>query len=187
LLPGQFLSKPYDPLRLVLEAQLLTAHLYGQLVDVSLELPFLLVLRLKLLLDLLNLRLQLCGLPIQSVDLGSQLVFIGGANVQLVNRLLDVLETAALLFFKQPPFLFVPRLQLPAVAVHLVLVQLVELQLHQLELTLLLLPSELEFLLLAPRLCFVLLDERLLVLTQLASPEPVLLLLLGRVLSSCLR
>ena len=82
LLLCKLLTEPNDPLRLVFTAGgLLGGNLDTQLVDISLELPLLLVLRFKFLLDFSDLRMQLFLLMVQLVNLFSKLLLISMTNV----------------------------------------------------------------------------------------------------------
>lgn len=82
LLLGKLFTEPNDPLRLVFTAGgLLGGNLDTQLVDISLELPLLLVLSFKFLLDFSDLSMQLFLLMVQLINLFSKLLLISMTDV----------------------------------------------------------------------------------------------------------
>ena len=142
--------------------------MYVQLIYFSLKLSIFALFFFLLSLNLIYLALQPVGLLDQLINLALHLLLVTGRQVQVFNRVLDLVESLLLLFFVDSAFSFILELHLLPELINFVLVLLVDSKFDDLELLFLLILCDADLLLLPPQLSFELLVDRLLVLVKLS-------------------
>jgi len=169
---GDLFAKELHPrrLRAANTTQTFVVDLQTELVNFSLKCTLSDSLAFKFAFEFINLRLQGTLLPVELLDFARQLLLVSRCNVEPLDRLLDVLQSALLFFFEYTAFLVVLLLALFAIGVEGVLVLLLDAKLGQLQLPLLVFAGQRDLLLLALELGFELLGECPLVFLQLDFP-----------------